>query len=254
MDSLQAIVAEFGVETLILVALAAFVTSCIHGAVGLAGGFLMTAILALLIGVRPSVPVMSVALIISHSSRALMNFRELDAKAFAAVMIPALPLIALSAYVYVELPVNLLAFVLAGVILLSIPLRHWAMARKIRAGYGALAGAGAAYGALAGTSVGSGLLLSPFLLGHGVVKEGFVATMAVIALVTNITRISVFGGTDVLTSDYLVLGLLVGLIMIPGNWVGHRFLRRMSVTRHGLLVDAFAAIGGLNFLYLGFTA
>jgi hypothetical protein len=169
-------------------------------------------------------------------------------------MFPALPLIALSAYVYVELPVNLLAFVLAGVILLSIPLRHWAMARKIRAGYGALAGAGAAYGALAGTSVGSGLLLSPFLLGHGVVKEGFVATMAVIALVTNITRISVFGGTDVLTTDYLVLGLLVGVIMIPGNWVGHRFLRRMSVARHGLLVDGFAAIGGLNFLYLGFTA
>jgi uncharacterized membrane protein YfcA len=254
LDSLQAIVAEFGVGTLILVAIAAFVTSCIHGAVGLAGGFLMTAILALLIGVRPSVPVMSVALLISHGSRALMNFRELDRRAFAAVMIPALPLVALSAYVYVELPVNLLAFVLAGVILISIPLRHWASARKVRAGYGTLAGAGVAYGALAGTSVGSGMLLSPFLLGHGVVKEAFVATMAVIALTTNVTRIAVFGGTDVLTSDYLVLGLLVGLVMIPGNWVGRRLLRGMTVSAHGLLVDAFAVIGGLNFLYLGFTA
>jgi hypothetical protein len=58
----------------------------------------------------------------------------------------------------------------------------------------------------------------------------------------------------VLTSDYFVLGLLVGLVMIPGNWVGRRLLRGMTVSAHGLLVDAFAVIGGLNFLYLGFTA
>ena len=253
MLGLEALVEEFGATTLMAILVAAIVTSCIHGAVGVAGGFLMTAALALLIGVRASVPVMSVALLISHGARSLMNIRDLDLRAFVAVMIPAIPLIVLSSYIYVELPLDLLSFVLAAIILSSIPLRHWARARSIRAGHGTLAVAGAGYGFLAGASIGSGMLLGPFLLGHGLVKEGFVATMAVIALATNLTRISVFGSTAVLTSDYFVLGLVIGLVMIPGNWLGRWVLRRMTVSTHGLLVDGFAVIGGLNFLYLAFT-
>jgi len=151
---MQSLVNEFGVTTLALIAVAAIITSSIHGAIGVAGGILMTAALALLIGVKPSVPVMSIALIISHGARSLMNVREIDFRVYASVMLAATPFITMSSYLYVSFSVTMVAWVLAIVILTSVPLRHWAKARKIRAGHRTLAVAGAAYGTLAGVSIG----------------------------------------------------------------------------------------------------
>lgn len=254
MNILSDLVAQFGMGTLLAIFAAAILTSCIHGAVGVAGGFLMTAALAQLIGVKVSVPVMSIALVISHSARTLLNAGHFNWRPFAAIMAPAVPMVLLSAYLYVQLPVRAVALVLAVIIFTSIPMRHWAKSRSIRAGNVTLGTVGAGYGFLAGASIGSGMLLSPFLLGYGLVKESFVATMAGIALATNVVRIGMFGTTDLLTVDYAVLGVVVGLIMIPGNWAGRTVLRRMAAGTHGRLVDFFAVIGGLNFLYLAVTA
>lgn len=253
MIGLDALVAEFGVPTLVAIAIAGFVTSSIHGAVGVAGGMLMTGILALLVGVRASVPIMSIALIFSHGARSLMNLPHIHFRAFGAVMLGALPFIVLTSLIYTILPVNILAGVLAAIIFTSIPMRHWARSRNIQAGYPSLVSIGAVYGFFAGAAIGSATVLSPFLLGFGLVKELFVATMAMISLSTNVVRIGVFSGADIVTSEYALLGLLVGLIMIPGNWVGRAVLRRLTIRRHGQLVDLLAAIGGLNFVYLAVT-
>lgn len=253
MSGIESLVAEFGMGTLIAIAVAALITSTIHGAVGVAGGLLMTGALAILIGVRPSVPVMSIALIFSHGARTLMGLPHINLRAFAAVMIAAFPFIVLTSLIYVVLPVNVLAALLALIIFASIPMRHWAKSRNIKAGYGSLAAVGSVYGFFAGASIGAATILSPFLLGFGLFKEVFVATMALIALSTNIVRIGVFSGADVLTSDYALLGVLVGLIMIPGNKLGLVVLRRITVHRHGQFVDVLAAVGGLNFFYLAIT-
>lgn len=214
----------------------------------------MTGALALLIDVRASVPIMSIALILSHGARSLMNMVHINYKAFAVIMVAATPFIVLTALIYTILPVRILAGILAVIVFTSIPIRHWAKARNIKAGYGALAAIGAIYGFFAGASIGAVALLSPFLLGFGLVTEAFVATMAIISMSTNVVRIGVFGGADVLTSQYALLGLLVGLIMVPGNWIGRAILRRMTVTLHGYLVDGLAVLGALNFVYLAITS
>jgi uncharacterized membrane protein YfcA len=253
MNGTEGLVAEFGLWTLVAVALAALLTSSIHGAVGVAGGFLMTAALSLLIGVRPVVPVMSVALTISHLSRSLLNLRAVERSVLLAVIAPAVPMIAVGALLYGVLPVRVIALILAIVILSSIPVRRWARSREVKAGKRTLSFVGGVYGLLAGGSIGSQMLLAPFMLGYGVTKEAFVATMAVIAFSTNIARIVVFGGTQLLDAHYVLMGVLVGLVMIPGNWIGRTFLRRMAPATHSGLIDLFAAIGGVNFLYLALT-
>ena len=247
---LDTLITEFGWPTLAAIAAAAVVTSSIHGAIGLAGGLLMTAILALLIGVRPSVPVMSIALLISHGSRSLIYVKSFNFQAYSVVMIAATPFILLTGYIYTVLPVRALAGVLAVIIFATIPLRHWAAAREIRAGRGMLGTAAAVYGFFAGASIGAAAMLSPFLLGFGLVKEAFVGTMAGIALTTNAVRIGIFGTLDLITAQFAALGLLVGLIMIPGNYIGRTILRRLSIAQHGYLVDGMVVLGGMNFLYL----
>lgn len=251
-DSLQTLIDTFGIGTLAIIAVLALMTSAVHGATGIAGGFLLSAALAPLIGVKPIVPLISVSLLISHSTRALLNFRNIDVKAFLSISIPAFPCIVGVALLYGKMSATLIAVFLGLVILSSIPIRRWAGSRNIKAGPRTLHGAGAAYGLLSGASVGPGMLLVPFMLGYGLTKEAFVATLALIALVTNVTRVGVYGGSNLLDPNYVVLGILIGLVTIPGNWIGRSILRRLTNKSHAGFVDFLTVFGALNFFWLAF--
>ncbi len=251
---IESLLADFGPLEIVAIAVVALVTSAIHGATGVAGGFLLSAAIAPIIGVKPIVPVISVALLISHSARALLNMRDFDRSAYFAIALPAVPCIIAGALIYGRLEATAIAVLLGCVILSSIPIRRWAKAREISAGKPTLHAAGAVYGGLSGTSIGPGMLLIPFMLGYGLRKEAFVATLAVIALTTNVTRVSVFGGMELLDARYLLLGVLIGLVTIPGNWIGRSFLRRMTNDGHGTLVDILTVIGALNFFWLAYRA
>lgn len=232
---------------------AALVTSAIHGATGVAGGFLMTAVLAGLIGVKPVVPVMSVALLISHSARIFLNRQNFKADVFWAVVLPATPCIIFAAWLYGKMSSALLAVILGLVVVLSIPLRRWASSRQIRTSKRTLMGVGSIYGALSGASIGSGMLLIPFMLGFGLTKEAFVGTLAAIAFTTNVTRVTVFSSTQLLDTQFLLLGIFVGLMTIPGNMIGRYVLRRLTDGRHALAVDILTVLGALNFFWLAFN-
>ena len=252
-EILRGLVTTFGGLTLLLLGAAALVTAAIHGATGIAGGFLMAAILANVIGAKATVPVMSVALLISHSARALLNARGFDARAFWIVSLPAVPAILVVAHLYVGMSPPAVALVLGLVLLVAVAMRRWARVRAIRSGPGLLASAGLGYGVLSGAAIGPGLLLSPFLLGFGLGREAFVATLAVIALMSNALRVGVFGATGLLPPDLAVLALLIGLVTVPGNWIGRTVLRAMSDERHASLVDLFCLVGALNFFWLAFA-
>lgn len=233
-----------------LIAFLAVLTAAIHGATGVAGGFLLSVAIAPIIGVAPIVPVISIALLISHSSRAIFNLKEFDKSAFLAITIPAIPCIILFAYLYGKMSSSLIALVLAFVLLASIPIRRWAKKRELKANRKTLSGVGAIYGALSGVALGPGMLLVPFMLGYGLTKEAFVGTLAAIAVVTNITRLSVFGLSDLLTWEYVQLGLLIGIATIPGNFLGRSVLKRMTNENHSGFVDVLTVLGALNFLWL----
>lgn len=254
MNMFSELFADFSVPLVLFIGLIALITSAIHGATGVAGGFLLSSALAPIIGIQPIVPVVTVALLISHSSRALLNRKAFDRGAFLAVSAPAIPCIALMAMIYGKLPVHVIAIALGCVILASVPLRRWAKSRSMKAGKPTLAGIGIVYGGLSGVSIGPGMLLVPFLLGYGLTKEAFVATLAVIALTTNVTRFAVFGATDLLNSDFLLIGILCGLLTIPGNWIGRNFLRKMTNDRHASYVDCLAVLGAINFFWMAMNA
>ncbi|MFK7902248.1 MAG: TSUP family transporter [Nitratireductor sp.] len=242
----------FDIYSLIAIAGFTLITSAIHGATGVAGGFLLSAVLASIIGVKPIVPVMSVALLISHSSRVFLNSAHFDKKAFFSVIKTAVPCIILAALFYGRLSSFSIALILGFVILMSIPLRRWAKKQEIKASSKTLSSVGTVYGALSGVSVGPGLLLAPFLLGHGLSRQAFVVTLAAIALITNITRLSVFGFDNLLSTNYIILGVLIGVFTIPGNWIGRSYLRKMSNENHSSFVDVLTVLGAMNMFWVAF--
>ncbi len=244
------IFSDLGVTTIVVVGLLAILTAAIHGATGVAGGFLMTAALAVVIGIKPVVPVMSVALLISHSSRIFLNRENFNKDVFLLVVLPAIPCIMLSAWLYGKMSSTLIAVLLGTVVLLSIPLRRWARSRKIKTTRSTLRGVAAVYGGISGASIGGGMLLIPFMLGFGLTKEGFVATLAAIAFTTNVSRIAIFGSTALLDTQFLLLGVFVGLMTIPGNYLGRSILRKLTNDRHAMMVDVLTLVGALNFFWM----
>jgi len=241
---------QFSFLIILLIGVLALVTSTIHGATGVAGGFLLTAAIAPIIGVEPIVPVISVALLISHGARALFNLKDIDWPALWAISVPAVPCIIGMAFLYGKMSSPMIATVLGLVILASVPLRRWAKSRQITATKGTLSGVGMIYGGLSGVAIGPGMLLVPFMLGYGLSRHAFVATLAVIALITNIARVGVYGSGDLLNMEYLTLGLLIGIVTIPGNWLGRSMLRGMTNEHHTSVVDVLAVVGALNFFWL----
>jgi len=247
------ILVDIGAIPLAVLLIASFCTSMIHGATGIAGGFLLAAVAAPILGVQAIVPVLSITLLISHGARAILNFKQFDQYAFLHIVFPALPFIVVAAFVYGRLSNQTIAFVLGSVVLLSIPLRRSAKKWKLTPSKPILWLSGGIYGSISGVAIGPGMLLMPILFSLGMKREAFVATLAAIALSTNLVRASVYGFADLLSPPIFLLGVLVGLATIPGTWIGRSILRSMSNEKHVVVVEWLVIVGGLNFFWMAYS-
>ena len=240
--------------TLVLVAISAFATALFHSVAGFAGALLLSVCLAPLIGVKEVVPVVALAMIISNTNRTLLFRRQINWRAYAAIMITGLPGIIFGAIVYLYLSVKAVALVLGCFLLITIPLRRYLKKRNYYVGLRGLSAAGVVYGLVSGTVFGGGMILGPFFLGAGIVGEGLVGLVAALGLTLNITKTLVFGAGELLNSRLISLGVVVGICTIPGGLLGKLIVRNSKVQVHTLVVETLMFFGGCYFLYQGLFA
>lgn len=238
---------------LLLIIAVAFFAGIIHGAIGMVGGLLMTGLLAHFIGIKSTVPVITFALIFSHFSRGYMLRKDIEFWTVRHVLLFGLPTVVLGSIVFGYLSPRIIALVFGSVLTISMPIKYWARSHSIKTSPKLLAGAAVVWGGLAGNVIGPGFFLAPFLLGTGMNRLAFVGTLATITLVMNIVKISVFGFTDLLTPELIILGIIAGLSTIPGNYLGQKVLRKMTDGFHEKIVDVMTIILVANFFYLAFT-
>jgi uncharacterized membrane protein YfcA len=241
---------SLGFWALIGIVVAAFLTGVLHGATGMAGGIVMASILAHLLGIKVAVPVMTVALICSHASRAFMYEGDTDWSIARRVLLFGVPTIILGAVVFSKISPTVIAAIFAAFLAASFPIKFWAKRREIKTGPKLLAGASVIWGMLAGNVIGPGFFLAPFLLGTGMSRLTFVGTLAAITLVMNIVKLAVFGVTALLNWELFSLGIAIGVLTIPGNWLGRAVLRRMQDHDHRMMIDILTVLMIINFIYL----
>ena len=235
-----------------LVAAAAFSSAVFHSFSGFAGGLVLAVMLAPLLGVKETVPVVATALIISNVARIWAFRKSVAIKEYLAVFTAALPFIVLSAYVYVSLPVGVVALVLGIFLLASIPLNRTLKKKEVKVGLKGLALAGIPYGIVSGSTFGAAVMLAPFLIGAGLAGETMIGTIAILGFSLNVTKTVVFGMSPLLTSELLTMGILVGLCTMPGAYIGRWLVRNTSVRVHAQFMEIFIACGGVLFLYEGY--
>lgn len=248
--TVKRLILDLGIPILAAIAIASLLTGILHGATGMAGGIVMASILAHIIGIKAAVPVMTVALILSHLSRAIMYARETDWSIAGRVLLFGVPTIVIGAIIFGLISATTVAIVFAAFLTFSFPVRYWARAHKVKTGPKLLAGASMVWGMLAGNVIGPGFFLAPFLLGTGMNRLTFVGTLATVTLVMNVIKATVFGATSLLNIDLLLLGVLIGLITIPGNWIGRTILKRIRDRDHRLAIDIMTVLMIFNFVYL----
>ncbi|MEM9171135.1 MAG: sulfite exporter TauE/SafE family protein [Pseudomonadota bacterium] len=233
-----------------LVVVAALFGGVLHGATGMAGGLLIAAILSYVIGIKAAVPVVTVTLVISHFSRVLLYFQHADWRIVMRVLGFGGPMIIAGAVVFGLISPRSVAIVFAVFLSLSFPIKYWARRNDLKTGPKLLAGASVIWGMLAGNVIGPGFFLAPFLLGTGMGRMTYVGTLAVITFVMNIVKIGVFGATALIDQQLLLLGIVTGLITVPGNWIGKSILMRMRDSDHRLAIDVMTAILIVSFVVL----
>ncbi|MDH3714658.1 MAG: sulfite exporter TauE/SafE family protein [Gammaproteobacteria bacterium] len=239
--------------TLVLIACIAYGTALFHSVGGFAGGLLLMICLAPILGVKATIPVAAVAMVISNVTRVWVFRHAIDWQVFAAVFSVALPGIVLGAVLYIELPTHWVALLLSLFLLVTVPLRRYVNKHNYRVGLNGLRVAALPYGIISGTTMGAGLMLAPFLLGAGLAGVRLIAVVAALGFGLNLTKTVVFGFSPLLTTDLAFTGLLIGLCTIPGAYTGRWVVSNTPIRIHTVVVEGFILSGAAYFLWVTLT-
>ncbi len=244
---------ELSSGAIVYIAACAFLSAIFHSVSGYAGGLILAVCLAPVIGVKATVPVLAMSLLISHSSRVWAFRQGFQWPIYRDVMTTALPGILLGAAVYSLLPIGGIAIVLGFFLLGAAPLRRLMQHMRVTVGRKSLMAAGVPFGVLSGAAIGAGMILAPFFLGAGLAGETLLGTMAAVAFTVNVLKTLVFSGFSVLDANLAMIGGAVGACTVPGNLVGRWIVRNTPIRVHITLVEAVVAFGGLYFLHVAAT-
>jgi uncharacterized protein len=247
---LHSIMADVGIDITILLFMvfAAFGTAVFHAVSGFAGALLLVIILAPVLGIKTAVPLVAVTVIISSITRLWVFRHELNIPIFTSLIITALPGMVIGALLFVYLPIKIIALLLGGFLVISVPGRRLMKNQGIKIGRLGFAAIGPVYGVISGTTMGAGLLLAPFFLGAGLVGGQIVAMTAALGITLNITKTIIFGASPLLSLPLIGVGLIMGLCTIPGAYTGRWILKMTPIRIHTILMEAVILVGALFFI------
>jgi uncharacterized membrane protein YfcA len=231
---------------LVLVA-GALVGSVVGGVAGFGGGIVLLPLIAWVLDVRMTVPVLTVAMALGNLSRIWWSRREVDAPLAAAYLAGAVPATVLGAVVYAGTPTEWLGRIIGAFLLLAVPLRRLVRGR-LRPRLAHFPALGGAVGLLSALVVTTGPVVTPFFLAYGLRRGAYIATEALCAMGMHLTRGAALARYALLTWEAVVVGLVLGATMFAGSWLGRRLLDRMSERVFLVAVEALLVVLGLHFL------
>lgn len=233
----------------LIVAVAAFFGSMASAITGAGGAIILSFALAPVIGVAALVQTISVAMTVSHLARIQAFRREIDWRVSGIVLAGSIPGVILGAMIYTQLSERAIGLVLGGFMLVIVVLKRMLPNQALNLPRPVILFFSLGFGLVSGATIGGGILVLPILAAAGLTGAAFVATDAVIGLVVHLVKSIVFGSAAVLSAELTLIGIIIGIVMIPGAYVARALIRRMPLSIHAGLIDAVIVLGGLGFLY-----
>ncbi|MBK6909449.1 MAG: sulfite exporter TauE/SafE family protein [bacterium] len=233
----------------LILAAGALLASTVSGVAGVGGGMVYLPILAEVVGMRLAVPYLSLLLLAGNFSRAWFARSGIDWQVLRAFLITAMPGAAIGALAYSYLPADWIARILGAYLVIYVGLNFLRVQWPKTATLSAIRWIGIPAGVSSGVVGGAGLIVAPYFLRYGLIKESFLGTEALAAAGTHIAKIGVWGGTSVLTMKDVMLLLPLAVLMVAGSYFGKVLVSRMRARMfRGILLAVLAAVG-VRFLF-----
>ena len=228
---------------------AAIVGSTVGGVAGFGTGVIMIPAIAWIVGVKATVPVLTVCMLIGNSARVWFSRREIEWRVVAAFLLGAVPMTIIGATLYTRIDSEWLSRILGAFMILAVPLRRWLQHSGITVRLRHFPLVGAGFGFLSAIVGAVGPIMTPFFLSHGLRKGRYLATDALCTVGAYITRGIMFRRADLLTGPLILTGLYIGVVMIGGAWIGRRLIDRMSEKTFLRILEVLLVIFGLQFVF-----
>ena len=218
---------------------------------GSGGSTILLPALVLFYGIRHAMPIITIANLSANVSRALINRREIVYPVVGWFVLGAIPLDALGAWVFTVTAPELLTRILGAMLITVVAWRRLRPRPPTRGNPVWFLPIGAGFGFLEGVMGSVGPLMAPFFLAFGLIKNAYIGTDALATVAMQGTKLSVFGGANLLTPPILAAGVTLVPFMILGTVLGKRALEHLPERIFLLLVEGVIVLAGLNFLIRG---
>jgi uncharacterized protein len=240
---------EISLLTYGIIALAAFAGTLLASMSGTGSGLLLAPILVPLIGVKALLPVIAVGSLLGNIARAWVYRDWIDWRLFLRIGLPSVPGVFIGVLIYEWMPQTILLAVVGAFIIASIPLRRWADTLEIKPSPAGMVGCSFGFGVISGSLPAGGIVLIAMLLGMGIRGGAILGTDAAISILTNLCRVGGFSTVDLLNTQLVIIGCIIGAVTVPAAYIGRFLVVRIGIKVHTMLLDTVVALTGIYFIY-----
>ena len=224
---------------IVVVGVAALLTSILSAVAGLGGGVILLLVIAQFVAPTIAIPIQGAIQLVSNGSRAALLRSQISWPVVGWASILLFPASLLGVAVATSLPDDVVRLALAAFVLVLAwrpdLLKSNARSRTPDDAKFMLVGVGAASGLLNSTVGASGPVTSPFLKAVTASHKAFVASAAMTQVLAHISKLVAFSAQGWSISDYWDT-IAVGVAgVIVGSWIGTRLLDRVSEANLDLL-------------------
>lgn len=211
---------------LFVAGMAAYVISTLSGG---GGSLLLVPLINLLLGAKATPPVINLGNLVGEPVRIVLFWKSIEWKIVKYYLPMAIAGALLGAWVFASIKLEWLQIVV-GLFLIS-TLFQYRFGKKERSftmklkwfiplGF---------FVTFFSTLVGAiGPVLNPFYLNYGLEKEKMIATKTFNSFIVGLVQVSSYTALGALKGNLWWYGIVLGLGASAGNWIGKRFLKRLS--------------------------
>ena len=226
----------------------ALLGSTIGGIAGFGAGILLLPVAAWTLGIRAAVPVLTVTMLFGNLARIWWSRHDLHGGVTLRFIAGAVPATAVGVMIFAGASSDWLGRAIGAFLLASVPLRRFLTSGRLHVREAHFPFIGGAIGLLSALVVTTGPVVTPFFLAYGLRRGAFIATEAVCAGAMHVSRGLVFARYKMISGEILLIGLVLGVTMFAGAWIGRRMLDRMSDRVFLAIIEVLLVGMGLQML------
>lgn len=212
-----------------------FVGGFLSGAVGCSGGLIIIPAITGLFGVEVAVPVSAVAQMMCNAAKAVVGFRHICWRKVLQFSLFALPFTALGAFGFAIAPRVIITRVIC-VCLVAFAFMTFMGKLRLPSSRPTMFAGGALTGAVNGLVGLYGPLSSSVFLTLNLSPVAFIATEGLAAALMHVVRAYTYHALGFLDFNAIIHGVIIGVMMMLGNFVAMRLIRHINKKFYNKLV------------------